>query len=108
MAAGLGQDAGAVPLASFDADGIVPDEEAARLWRGRDVLAIEQCAGCAGMFACAGGCALEAAAATGGNILTPACQPVEDFMELVAHTQQRRLTGRFGPRATGGPEEVGR
>jgi radical SAM protein with 4Fe4S-binding SPASM domain len=98
MAAGLGREAGAPPLATFDADGITPDEEAAQMWRGRDVLAIEKCAGCAGMFACAGGCALEAATEHGGDPVTPSRQPIERFMERLIHSQQRRLTGQFGPR----------
>ena len=98
MAAGLGRDAGAAPVATFDADGITPDEDAVAIWRGRDVLAIEDCAGCAGMFACAGGCALEAAAAHAGDPMNPSCQPIEKFMERVIRTQQRRLTGQFGPR----------
>jgi len=98
MAAGLGREAGAEPMAIYGDGGLRPNPSAASRWRGREVTAIEGCRGCVGMLACAGGCALEAARAHGGDPLHPSCQPVERFMETLIRTQERRLTRAFGPR----------
>ena len=101
MAAGLADDIDVDPLATFDADGIEPDPEAASAWRRRDVLSVQGCVDCPGLLTCAGGCALEAARAGGGNLDTTASQPIEDLMATVLRTQQRRLTRKFGPSGGG-------
>jgi radical SAM protein with 4Fe4S-binding SPASM domain len=98
MAAGIGSEVGAKPLATYDASGIYPDEEAVQRWRGRDVTAIAECDTCVGRFVCSGGCALEAARKHGGDPCHPSHQPIEEYMETVIRTQQRRLTRAFGPR----------
>ena len=103
MAAGLGREAGARPPAIYNEDGMEPDLDEARRWRMREVTAIEGCRGCVGTFTCAGGCALEAAREHDGDPYHPACQPVERYMQTVIHSQQRRLTRRFGPRQTTAP-----
>ncbi|MFW6156564.1 MAG: hypothetical protein ACOC7J_04535 [Armatimonadota bacterium] len=97
MAAGLVDDIDVDPLATFGPTQIAPDPDATAAWRGRDVLSVDGCAGCPGLFACAGGCALEAAHAGGGDLNTTASQPIEDLMKTVIRTQQRRLTRSFGP-----------
>jgi len=98
MAAGLGREAGASPIATYDAEGIYPDVAEVRRWRDREVTAIEGCRGCPGLLACAGGCALEAVREHAGDPYHPAHQPVEELMSTVIRTQQRRLTREFGPR----------
>jgi len=97
MAAGLGDEAGLRPLATYDTKGIYPIAEMLHKWRHRAVTKIEPCQGCVGMFNCAGGCALEAAIEHDGDPFYPACQPVERFMRSLIETHERHLTKRFGP-----------
>ena len=56
--------------------------EAVNTWKSRDVKSIPKCKDCKYDVICGGGCGVVAANANNGNILSPDCRPVQEFVEI--------------------------